>query len=130
MVPSRRALELGIVAVLLALAWGAGSARAHWEDPAAIVADLNAPAARAATGVESATRDPAAPRLLVIRVGERWYQISVAIRVALVRDWFERWRRNVNQGIVSVIDARTEKPVARIAREGSIVEVTKTRPPG
>jgi hypothetical protein len=107
------------LAVLLA-----AQAAAHWLEPEAIVADLNGPAGRA-LGVERAVRDDKVPRLLVIRVGEQWYGLSPDRRRRQAAAWLETWRRNVGQGIVAVLDARTDTPVVRFGPGGRVVAVTR-----
>ena len=62
--------------LLALLGLAAAPILAHRVPPEAIVSELNASRSRAEWGVERAERDPKAPRLLVIRVGERWYARS------------------------------------------------------
>jgi len=99
----------------------AGPARAHWVAPETIVAGATAESTRSAWGVESAYRDAKVPRLLVIRVGPRWYQRSAADRRTQAAGWAELWRQNVSRGIVSIVDARTEKPAVRFSPSGEVV---------
>lgn len=115
---------IGAAAVILGLARAAG---AHWVPPEAIVAQLNGEGGRRA-GVERAVRDEHAPRLLVIRVGARWYARTVEARRRQAESWLEHWRRNVPQGMVAVLDARTDLPVVRI-RRGTVLGVVPAAPP-
>ena len=86
---------------------------------------MTAEKTRAAFGVESAYRDAKAPRLLVIRVGARWYERSEADRRAQAQSWHELWRKNVPQGIVSVLDAKTGAPAVRFDRNGQVAGLAK-----
>ena len=121
-----RGRTLVLLAVGMALAVPAA---AHWLAPEEIVAALNAPAVREAVGVTGASRDAHAPRLLVIRVGGRWYDLGASLRRVQVRDWTELWRHNVPQGIVAVLDDHTARPVVRFDATGAVAAVDD-RPPG
>jgi hypothetical protein len=120
---SRRALALLVVLGI------AARAVAHWVAPEDVVAALNAPAARKATGVERAEQDPAAPRLLVIRVDASWYALPEGRRRSAAEEWLEHWRASVPQGVVSVLDARTDKPVVHFGRTGRVAGIAPG-PPG
>ena len=89
---------------------------------------MTAEKTRAAFGVEGAYRDVKAPRLLVIRVGGRWYDRSEADRRAQAESWHELWRKNVPQGIVSILDAKTGAPAVRFDRNGQVAGVLAKRP--
>jgi hypothetical protein len=105
----------------------AGTASAHWEDPDAIVADLNGPATRSATGVERVERDAQTPRLLIVRVGERWFALPEAVRIEQAGAWLGRWRHSVQQGIVAVLDATTDQPVVHFGPGGEIGLLARPR---
>jgi hypothetical protein len=96
---------------------------AHRVPPEAIVSELNASRSRADWGVERAERDPKAPRLLVIRVGERWYTRTAAARRARAAAWHDAWRHAVPQGVVSILDARSDTPVVHFGRGGVVSSV-------
>jgi len=83
---------------------------------------------RATYGVEDAYRDARAPRLLVIRVGSRWYECSEADRRAQAQSWHQLWRKNVPEGIVSILDAKTNVPVVRFDRDGEVAGLLAKRP--
>lgn len=106
----------------------AAPAPAHWVSPEAIVAGATAEQTRVAWGVEDAYRDAKAPRLLVIRVGPRWYARSVPDRRAQAEAWYELWRKNVAQGIVSILDAKTSAPAVRFDRDGQVAGLLAERP--
>ncbi len=106
----------------------ATTALAHWQTPDEVVAELNAPALRATSGVERATRDPKSPRLLVVRVGAGWYALAAEERREQAEEWLALWRHNVAQGIVAVLDARTERPVVRFAPGGTVAGVAREAP--
>jgi len=112
--------QLAVVALLAGL--GAPAA-AHWLSPEAILAELDSEPARA-LGVERAARDEKTPRLLVIRVGDGWYTMPAAKRRTQAGAWLELWRHNVAQGIVAVLDARTDRPVVHFGPGGLVAEVT------
>ena len=103
------------------------AAAAHWTPPETIVAELNGDAGRK-VGVDRAERDAKLPRLLLIRVGERWYAIPAAARRAQAADWLTRWRESVAQGIVAVLDARTAKPVVDFGPRGTVEAVSGPPP--
>jgi hypothetical protein len=110
----------GLVALTLVLSLALGrAAAAHWTPPETIVAELNGEAGRK-LGVERAERDAKLPRLLLIRVGERWYALPSAARKAQSADWLARWRESVQQGIVAVLDARTATPVVDFGPRGTV----------
>ena len=115
---SRRARATGL-ALLLAFA---GGARAHTVPPAELVRELNGPAGRN-LGVEGATRDEKAPRLLVVRVGAPWYRLSAERRRDEALAWLKTWRDTVPTGLVAVLDARTDRPVVRFGPGGAVVGV-------
>jgi hypothetical protein len=115
-----------ILGLVLPLAFGRAAA-AHWTPPEAIVAELNADAGRG-SGVEGAERDAKVPRLLVIRVGDRWYALTPAARRAQAADWLGRWRASVDQGIVAVLDARTAKPVVEFGPGGTVKALGEAPP--
>jgi hypothetical protein len=110
----------GAALVVLVLA---GSGAAHWVAPEAVVAGLNDARTRETAGVERAERDGKAPRLLVIRVGERWYGLSEAARRRWAEEWERLWRESVPQGVVSILDARTDTPVVRFGPRGRVTGV-------
>jgi hypothetical protein len=101
----------------------AGPALAHWVSPESIVAGATDESTRSTWGVETAYRDGKAPRLLVIRVGPRWYDRSATDRRSQAAAWADLWRKNVEGGIVAIVDAKTEKPVVQFGRSGEVVGV-------
>jgi len=107
----------GVLAMLVGLS---RAASAHWLTPEAIVAELNSPRAREVLGVEGAVRDEKAPRLLVIRVGEGWYRLPSAARRTQAKDWLSTWRHSVAEGVVAILDARTQKPVVHFGPGGRV----------
>jgi hypothetical protein len=124
---SRALVGLGIgLGIALPLALGRAAA-AHWTPPETIVAELNADAGRG-PGIEHAGRDVKVPRLLVIRVGERWYARTPGARKAQAAEWLARWSASVPQGIIAVLDARTAKPVVNFGA-GGVVESLTDAPP-
>jgi hypothetical protein len=109
-----------IAAATALLALAAARAAAHWPSPESMVAALNAPESRAATGVERAERDAANPRVLIVRVGTRWFGREGADRLVQARCWREDWRRTVPQGVVAVLDARSDAPVVGFGPRGAV----------
>lgn len=119
----RRQAALGaavpaLLAVLSLLA--AAPVGAHWVSPAEIVAGLNQnPALKQATGVVEARRDPALPRLLLIRVDRRvWDTVPLEKRLALAQDWHDTWRHNVDEGIIAILDAKTDDSLVQFDAAG------------
>jgi hypothetical protein len=121
---SRRALATFAVALPLAVV---RAAAAHWTAPETILAELNGDTGRK-LGVERAERDAKLPRLLLVRVGERWYPLPAAARKAQAADWLARWRESVPQGIVAVLDARTATPVVDFGPRGTVEGVAASPP--
>jgi hypothetical protein len=107
----------------------AAPALAHWVAPESIVAGAVAESTRAAWGVEHAYRDEKAPRLLVIRVGPRWYERSPADRRTQATAWADLWRQNVPQGVVAILDAATAKPAVQFGQRGEIVGLLEKKSP-
>ena len=123
-------MRSGATLVLLAVGMAlAVPAAAHWLQPEEIVAELNAPSVRDALGVTGASRDEKAPRLLVIRVGPRWFDLTAGIRRLQARDWTELWRHNVPAGIVAILDDHTARPVVQFDSTGAVAAIAD-RPPG
>lgn len=97
-----------------------GLAHAHSETPDDVVAALGDASTRARMGVEKVERDGANPRVLVLRVGKAWYEHSEDERREAAARWRERWQQAVPQGVVAVLDAKTEQPVVRFAPGGRV----------
>jgi hypothetical protein len=106
--------------LVLALALVATGARAHTPSADELVASILEPAARAADGIERAERDPANPRVLVIRVGPAWFERAPEARATTAAGWYGAWRRTVPQGVVAVLDA-SGRVVVRFGRGGGVV---------
>jgi hypothetical protein len=68
------------------------------------------------------------PRLLVIRVGPRWYKRTVTDRRAQAQGWSELWRKNVPHGIVSILDAKTNAQAVRFDRGGEVAGILAKSP--
>jgi len=81
---------------------------------------LNAPEARAALGVQRAEQDAKNPRVLVVRVEPRWFELDSAERLLQARIWRDDWRRAAAQGVVAVLDARTDLPVIGYGPGGTV----------
>jgi hypothetical protein len=98
---------------------------AHGHTPSAdeVVASIGSPDARSVAGVERAEQDRANPRVLRVHVGARWFALPREARAARAVDWHAAWRHAVPDGVVAVLDARTDRPVVRYGRGGSVVEV-------
>jgi hypothetical protein len=114
---------LGLVAA------AAPPATAHWVSPEEIVGRFNGEQARKTAGVERAERDSRNARVLLVYVGERWYALPASARRALAGSWLDLWKHNVPQGIVAVLDARTDTPVVRFAGGRQVADVVDG-PPG
>jgi hypothetical protein len=111
--------RLLLVAVVLALGL-ARPAPAHSPTPASMLEALNAPEARAALGVRRAEQDARNPRVLIVRVDRHWFELDRAERLLQARIWRDDWRRAVAQGVVAVLDARTELPVIGYGPGGTV----------
>ena len=85
-----------------------------------MLAALNAPEARAALGVQRAEQDAKKPRVLVVRVEPRWFELDSAERLLQARIWRDDWRRAAAQGVVAVLDARTDLPVIGYGPGGTV----------
>jgi hypothetical protein len=108
-----------LVAVALALGL-ARHALAHSPTPTSMLDALNAPEARAALGVQRAEQDAKNPRILIVRVAPRWFELDRADRLLQARIWRDDWRRAVAQGVVAVLDARTDLPVIGYGPGGTV----------
>ncbi|HEX2484244.1 MAG TPA: hypothetical protein VHQ66_03015 [Myxococcota bacterium] len=97
----RLAVALAAAVVLL----GGPPAAAHRVAPEEVMGQITEPASRARLGVVGAERDPRLPRLLIVRVGERWLTLDAALRRETAETWRERWRHVVAGGVVAVTDA-------------------------
>lgn len=106
-------------ATLLALA--AIDARAHWQTPEQVIAELRAVALRDAYGITEVTRHPDLPRLLVIRVGPRWSEVDPSKRRAAAEKWMARWRHAVPQGIIAILENGTDRSLVNFDTEGRAV---------
>ena len=102
------------------VALAAATAAAHAPSADDVIAAIAAPAGRVATGVGKVARDRANPRLLVVRVNRDWYAIASDLRVATARAWWTAWRRAEPAGVVSVLDAGTDRPVVRFGPGGVV----------
>jgi hypothetical protein len=111
--------RLPLVAVVLALGL-ARPAPAHSPTPASMLDALNAPEARTALGVQRAEQDAKNPRVLVVRVDPRWFELDRAERLLQARIWRDDWRHAVAQGVVAVLDARTDLPVIGYGPGGAV----------
>ena len=110
---------LGLAAVAaVAVASGPDRAWAHTVSPATIVAQLSSDAARREAGVESVTRDAKLERLLVVRVGPRWAELSAERRRELAADWWRVWRHSVANGIVAVLEVGTDRSLVSFTGDG------------
>jgi hypothetical protein len=109
------------------VALACGPAWAHTPAPDDVVATIAEPAARAAAGVERAERDVRNPRVLLVRVGPRWFARPRDARAAAAAEWREAWRRAVPDGVVAVLDATTDRAVVRWGPGGVVADV---RDPG
>jgi hypothetical protein len=72
-------------------------------------------------GVVEVTRDPRLPRLLVVRVGERWRVVEPSARRAAAEEWWSRWRHTVPQGILAVLEQGTDRPLVNFDPDGRAV---------
>jgi hypothetical protein len=111
--------RLPLVAVALALGL-ARPAPAHSPTPASMLDALNAPETRAALGVQRAEQDARNPRILIVRVAPRWFELPPADRLLQARIWRDDWRHAVAQGVVAVLDGRTDLPVVGYAPGGAV----------
>lgn len=99
---------LSVVLCTIAVVYGTtGAAGAHTVPPEEILAQLRAPAAREAYGVEEASRLDKLPRLLLVRVGPGWRDVPPERRRAVAEEWARAWEHAVPQGVVSILDAST-----------------------
>lgn len=113
---------------ILGLLGLAATAAAHWVSPEDVVRELNVPALRDSLGIVNAARDERTPRLLIVRVGDRWYALSGSLRRAQAEQWRAVWRHNVAQGIVAVLDDRSERSVVRFGRDGRVATLAARAP--
>jgi len=115
----RAALGAALLSTLL-LTLLPAAARGHWVKPEEIIAGLNQdPVLRDRLGVVQAYADPKLPRLLVIKVQrDIWEKVAAEKRLGLSQLWYETWHHNVDQGIVAVLDAKTDKSLVHYDANG------------
>ena len=101
--------------IVLTVLLAASPVWSHTMSPETIVAE-----AAKAKGVEHAARDETNPRVLVIRVGEEWFKLPEEARRQQATQWRDQWRESVEQGVVAVLDARTEAPAVRYGANGKV----------
>lgn len=94
------------------------SAAAHSLAPEEILRRLGSTESRDTFDVREVRRDPALPRLLVVRVGSRWSAVSAAQRTAWAEEWQHAWRSSVRNGIFAVLAADSDEPVVNFDASG------------
>ncbi|HEY8517612.1 MAG TPA: hypothetical protein VIS07_19040 [Candidatus Binatia bacterium] len=109
-----RAATLGLGLVLAAAVAGA-----HQLSADDVIARLRAPAAREAYDVVDVERHPGLPRMLLVRVGERWRTLPAERRREAAEDWLRAWRHAVAQGVVSILDVQTGRAVVNFDARGN-----------
>jgi hypothetical protein len=119
------ALEsLGLVLLVLA---AARPLRAHFVTPEEVLARLNRADVKATTGIELTEQQANLDRHLIVKVNERWQELSPSRRRKLAAEWLALWRHAKRGGIVSVVDGRSGEPVVNYTASG---EVLVLAPPG
>ena len=116
---AQRRLRAALGAVAL-LAAATAPALAHWLSPKEITGGLNQnQPLKERTGLVSAREDPDLPRLLVIKMNrERWLTVPPEQRLFLAQQWYDDWSHNVEEGIVAILDAATDKPLVNYDAAG------------
>ncbi len=99
----------------------ATAALAHWSTPEEVIGRIESQKMRETFGVVEAARDPRLPRLLVVRVGERWRVAEPSARRAAVEEWWSSWRHTVPQGIRAVLEHGTDRPLVNFDPDGRAV---------
>ena len=117
-----------IALAVLAAASATLPANAHWATPEEMIRRLESDETRAAFDVREVRRDPALPRLLVIRVGPRWSEIPAERRTEWAEEWNHLWRSTIANGIVAVLDSATEQPLVNFDAEGRATLKTTRAP--
>jgi len=114
----RRACVVPVAIFLLALS--PATARAHWLKPEEIIAGLNQnPVLHDSVGLVQARTQANLSRLLVVTVRRStWDQVPPEKRLSLAQDWYDTWRHNVDQGIVAIVDSKTEKSLVHFDGAG------------
>lgn len=102
----------------LAAASAALPAPAHWTSPEELIRRLESNQIRHTFDVREVRRDPALPRLLLIRVGPRWSEVPAERRTAWAEEWNHLWRSTIPSGIVAVLDAGTDQPLVNFDPAG------------
>lgn len=99
----------------------AAAAAAHWPRPEDVIGRIGSQAMRETLGVVEVARDPRLPRLLVVRVGEKWPEAEPSARRAAAEEWWSSWRHIVSQGIVAVLEQGTERPLVNFDPDGRAI---------
>jgi hypothetical protein len=107
-----------VLAAVVLLA-AAGGAHAHQPSPEDVIARLRSPAARDAYGIVAVERHRELPRMLLVRVDERWRALPPERRRHAAEDWSRGWRHSVAQGIVSIVDAADGHAVVNFDGRGN-----------
>ena len=107
-----------IALAVLAAASATRPAGAHWATPEELIRRLESDATRTAFDIREVRRDPALPRLLVIRVGPRWSEVPAERRTEWAEEWNHLWRSTLKNGIVAVLDSATDHPLVNFDAEG------------
>jgi hypothetical protein len=116
--PSGRRRVLAALAVVV-LTTAAHAARAHRLSAEDVLARLRSPAARETYGIVAAERHPGLPRMLLVRVDERWRALPAERRRQAAEDWLRGWRHAVAQGVVSIVDAVSGRAVVNFDGHGN-----------
>jgi hypothetical protein len=109
---------IALAALIGVLCAAPDAPQAHTITTDEVLARLRAPANKAAFAIEDAAPLEGLPRLLVIRVGAGWSSVSVERRRAAAEGWRRAWQHAIDQGIVSIVDARTGKTVVHFDPQG------------
>ncbi len=124
--PRRKVLLWSCLTLLFPLLAG-WTAVAHHLTRQQVIALLNGAEVKRQGGIVEVAVDKSLDRLLVIRVGLRWYRLSEADRKRLASSWHSLWRNAVPHGSLAVVDSETHDPVVNFQSSGRITLLNRSK---
>jgi hypothetical protein len=121
-------LKMTILLALTLLAYaGPGGVRAHHLAVSEVLETLNRPDVKSRAGIHQAVVDLRLNRHLIIKVNDTWHTLPATKRKQLAEVWRQLWQDAMKNGIVSVLDAKSNQPVVNYSPSGhvSLTEVKR-----
>ncbi len=93
---------------------------AHQLSKKEVLAMFNRNDVKQHTGIEEATVATTLNRMLVIKIGPRWYKQAALDRKRWAHLWLKMWVNSFPTGTVAIVDSVTGKPVVNFHPTGQI----------